>query len=252
MPINAGPEFAKKYSEFDEAKTTVQKIRVLRELIAVAPKHKGAERLLMNLKKKLASLEDKAETEKRVGKGGTQKGIRKVAPLIVIVGPPGSGKTTLFKALTGVGNPKPWPFSTKEAVTAMAYFGDAKLQVIDCPSFDFAYANNADVIIFTGRDPVAEKKFKNRPKVFLEGRRPQEILYLAWKQMDLIRVYTEGENEPLLLRKGATIRNAAEGVHKTMVEGFEWAKVLRGEKPFRVGLDFVLQDMDKVWIKSRL
>ena len=252
MPANLTPEFSKKFMEYKSARSTAQKIRLLKELIALAPKHKGTEKLLAQLKRTLSRLEDKQEAERRARKGGGKKGIKKVAPLIVIVGPPNSGKTTLFRRFTGQGEPKPWPYSTQEAETAVGYFNDAKLQFIDCPSHDFSYANNADVVLFTARDGELERKFSGKKKVFAQGKSEREILERVWELLGLIRVYTEDGKDPMLLKKGATVRDAAREIHRSLVENFEWAKVTRKGRTVRVGLDFVLEDGDRVWIKSRV
>ena len=251
VPANLTPEFHKKYMEYKSAKTTTQKIRLLRELIALAPKHKGTEKLLAQLKRTLSKLEKREEAERRAKKRGRKRGIKKVAPLIVIVGPPNSGKTALFRELTGKGEPKPWPYSTQEPETAIGYYNDAKLQFIDCPSFDFSYANNADVILLTKPDETLIEKFSGKKIVIASGKSKEEILREIWKKLDLIRVYTEHGDEPLLLKKGATVEDAAKEIHKQLVEGFEWARVRRAGKIMKVGLDFELEDGDVIWIKSR-
>ena len=245
------PEFNRKYRELQDARTTAQKIRILKELIPLAPKHKGGENLRAQLKRKLARLSDRQESEKRAKKGTSQKGIKKIAPLIVIIGPPNSGKTTLFKHFTGEGEPAEHPFSTQEPRTAVGKYGDARIQFIDCPSFDFGYANNADVVLLTVPDAELQKKFKSKPVIIAEGREPEKILHEAWKRFGLMRVYTEDGDEPMLLRKDATVRDAAKDIHKSFVAGFEWARVKRAGKVYRVGIDFPLRDGDVVWIKSR-
>ena len=250
MPANVTPEFGKKYREFQDARTTTQKIRVLKELIPLAPKHKGGENLRAQLKKKLARLSDRQESEKRTKKGTSRKGIKKIAPLIVIIGPPNSGKTTFFKNFTGEGKPGKHPYSTQEAQTAVGKYRDAKLQFIDCPSFDFSYANNADVVLLTIPDEKLQTKFKNKLIIIAERKSPNKILREAWRHFGLIRVYTETGDEPMLLKKDAIIKDAAKDIHKSFVSNFEWARVKRSGKLYRVGLEFPLKEGDIVWIKA--
>ena len=252
MPANVTPEFNRKYREYQDAKSGPQKIRLLRELVSLAPKHKGGENLMAQLKRSISRLENKQESERKAKKARSKKGIKKVAPLIVIIGPPNSGKTTLFKHFTGEGKPKKWAFSTQVVKTAMGWFEDAKLQFIDCPSFDFSYANNADVIILMVPDKALETKFKAKKIIIAENKDSDELLKAVWKSFKLMRVYTETGKEPMLLKKGSKMRDAAEDIHKTMVDGFEWARVKRGKKTYKVGLGFELKEGDKVWIKSRL
>ncbi|MBR9681043.1 MAG: TGS domain-containing protein [Candidatus Altiarchaeota archaeon] len=251
MPTNLTIEYSKKNQEYQNATTPAQKIRILRELIAVTPKHKGTEKLLSQLKKNLSKLEGKQESERRAKKSRGKRGIKKTAPLVVIIGPENSGKTTVFKALTGEGKPKRWPFSTQIAKTAMGSYKGARIQFIDCPSFDFSYANNAEVVLLTKRDEKLEKKFKSKKIIFFEEDQ-EELLRKLWDSFGLIRVYTDGGKEPMTLKKGATVRAAALDIHKTIYDTFEWAKVKRGKKTFRVGLDYKLHEDDIVWIKSRL
>ena len=56
MPINASPHFERAQAEYEQAKSTAEKIRLLKKMIALAPKHKGAENLNAQLKRRLAKL----------------------------------------------------------------------------------------------------------------------------------------------------------------------------------------------------
>ncbi len=256
MPANLPPEFILKQRELKEARSIGQKIRIIKELIALAPKHKGTEKLLAQLKRKLAKLEEQLEKQRQAAKSrkSSRKTIKKVAPFIVIAGPPNSGKTTLFKLITGKGEPKPWAYSTEAPDTAVIKYKDAKLQFVDVPSFDQGLAFNADIVLLTVPDNEFLEKFRNRnlKVVVWNGRSKEEILEEIWEKLGLIRVYTEEGDEPILLPKGATVRDAAEEIHKDFVKYFEWARVRRGNKVFRVGLDFELQDGDIIKIKARV
>ncbi len=248
MPANLTPEFHEKFMAYKRAKNLEEKIKALKELIAVTPKHKGTEKLLANLKKTLARLEEASLRRKKAG--GGRKGIKKVAPLVVIVGPPNSGKTTLFKLLTGKGEPKPWPYSTTEADTAVTRIKGAKIQFIDCPSFDFGYAANADVVLLTVADEELLRKFSGR-KVVVWNRKPVERLKEElWEALDLIRVYTPGAEEPMLLKRGSRVRDAVEKIHSSMLKTFKFARIRRNGKTFKVGLDFELKDGDFLEIRA--
>jgi len=48
MPINASPHFERAQSEHESAVGTEAKIRTLKKMLTLAPKHKGAEKLIKN------------------------------------------------------------------------------------------------------------------------------------------------------------------------------------------------------------
>ena len=53
MPINASPHFERAQAEYEQAQTIEQKIRCLKKMITLAPKHKGSENLLAKLRTRL-------------------------------------------------------------------------------------------------------------------------------------------------------------------------------------------------------
>ncbi|RMD66154.1 GTP-binding protein HSR1, partial [Candidatus Pacearchaeota archaeon] len=65
MPINAGPEYLKAEKEYLKAKDIDEKIYWLEEMIRRAPKHKGAENLLAELRSRLKKLREKAERARK-------------------------------------------------------------------------------------------------------------------------------------------------------------------------------------------
>jgi ribosome-interacting GTPase 1 len=80
-----------------------------------------------------------------------------------------------------------------------------------------------------------------------------------FSSLDIIRVYTKQPNgdvaeKPLVLRKGATVRDVAESVHSRILKGFKYARVYGKSVKFngeRVGLDHRLEDGDVVEIYSK-
>ena len=75
MPINAGYEYINAEKEYLNAKTLSDRIRCLEDMIRAAPRHKGSENLLSELKTRLKKFLEKSEKNASVGKG--KKGIRK-------------------------------------------------------------------------------------------------------------------------------------------------------------------------------
>jgi len=63
MPANLTPEYLEAEARFKQAKTTPEKIKALKVMLAVVPKHKGTEKLRGQLKSRMAKL--KEELQKR-------------------------------------------------------------------------------------------------------------------------------------------------------------------------------------------
>ncbi len=79
-----------------------------------------------------------------------------------------------------------------------------------------------------------------------------------FKALDVIRVYTKapGEppsKEPLVVRRGSTVMDVAERVHKQLARQLKYAKVWSSRLPFspqRVGASFTLEDGDVVELRA--
>lgn len=151
MPINAGYEYFNAEKIYLEAKTVEDKIIALEGMIKTAPKHKGSESLLAELKTRLKKLREKQERVKK--SGGGAKGIKKEGYQVVLLGLTNSGKSSLLSVLT---NAKPGISSTmfttrRPELGTMDYEG-VRAQVVDMPgvgssAFDLGLINNADCII---------------------------------------------------------------------------------------------------------
>ena len=137
MPINAGYEYGKAESEFNQAGTVQEKLLALRKMLSVAPKHKGAESLLKQIKEKIAKYKELAEKEKKAKKGsGKTLSIKKEgAATICIIGTVNSGKSTLLKKLTNANVLiAPYPFTTKKPEIGVLDYKGIKLQIVEIPA----------------------------------------------------------------------------------------------------------------------
>ncbi|MEM4330666.1 MAG: GTPase [Candidatus Pacearchaeota archaeon] len=175
MPVNASPEYVKAEKEYLEAKTLEEKIEKLKKMISLAPSHKGAENLRAELKSRLKRLVESLEKTKKSGRP-TQEFIKKGELQVVIIGPPNTGKTTLFKNLTKREIAiSPFPYSTSEPNLGTFDFEDVKIQIIDMPSFpneDKGIVNNADTLLLVvdslNQIPEAQPRFsKTNAKILL-------------------------------------------------------------------------------------
>ncbi len=135
MPANLPPEAKAKLARYSEARSIEEKIRALEEFLSVAPKHKGAENLLLWARRRLAELREELEAERRkrrsVGGGGPRIFFEKEgAGQVVVVGPPNAGKSLLVHRLTGARTRvADYPFSTTQPQPGMLRYQDIYFQL---------------------------------------------------------------------------------------------------------------------------
>lgn len=172
MPANIPTEAAKALEDSRSVKDPQDKIKKIQEAISLMPKHKGTEKFIGNLKRRISKLKDEVEKREKMQKAG-RKGISKQgAAQVCLVGKENSGKTFLLNKLTGKGaDSTPAPFETQEPVVGMHEHEGVKIQVLDLPSItpdfylrsDGPYVMNlvrtTDLVVLTFKDgePVDEQ-----------------------------------------------------------------------------------------------
>lgn len=137
MPANLTAEAKAKLAKYSEAKTIEEKIKALEEFLSVAPKHKGAENLLLWARRRLAELreEQEARRRKKAGGGGPRIFVERAgAGQAVLLGPPNSGKSSILARLTNA-KPEiaPYPFTTQLPIPGMLSYEDVQIQLVDTP-----------------------------------------------------------------------------------------------------------------------
>jgi ribosome-interacting GTPase 1 len=137
MPANLTPAYHAAEERFRAAASHEEKIAALREMIALLPKHKGTDKLLADLRKRLSKLEDEEAHAARSGHRGPDPGHvhKEGAGQWALVGPPNSGKSSLLAALTHA-HPEigEYPFTTHAAQPGMMAFEDVQVQLVDTPA----------------------------------------------------------------------------------------------------------------------
>jgi len=288
MPINAGPEYFLAEEKYLEARTREEKIEALKEMIRTIPKHKGTEKQLALLRKRLAKLKSQKSTR---AKSKPRFSIRKLGSAqVCIIGLTNSGKSSLLKVLTGKDvEIADYPYTTKEPTVGMMPFGDVQIQLIEIPStFDsesMSILHTCDeiVVLLDSEDPdkqkdevtrmLKQRNLSNKKILFVvnksdlssgskylrvsakERRGLEELKERIWSNLDLIRIYTKSPGKPkkippITLPKGSTVKNVAKIVHKDFLKDFKFARIFNDSKfsGSSVGLDYELKDLDVVEI----
>jgi len=325
MPANLPPQYFDAEKEYREAKTIEEKIRALKKMLAVMPKHKGTDKLQADIRAKISRLQKELEAEKKGKKRGAFYYIKKEgAGQVVLVGYPNSGKTSLANSLSGTDHPvASYPFTTQMPQVSMMKYEDIHIQLIDIPPlteehvvyWQIELIRNSDLILMVldleseevlehyenilsilsarkinliGKGeresnlfgPVnkraiiaankldvqgaydrlellyglVNKKFPVVPVSAKFGNGLEELKDLIFKELEIIRVYTKEPGkppvleDPLILKKGSTVLEAAEEIHKDFAEKLKYARVW-GSTKFegqRVEKHYILQDKDIV------
>ncbi len=141
LPTNVSPEFDRQRIVYEETEDLAQRIVELEKLISLAPRHKGAERMRGDYRKKLATLKAQLEKKReqdrtRRGGGGQEEGVvrKEGAGQICLIGVTNSGKSTLINGVTNadldVGD---YPFTTAIPTPAMLTLEDINIQLVELP-----------------------------------------------------------------------------------------------------------------------
>ncbi|MGQ9720217.1 MAG: GTPase [Candidatus Jordarchaeum sp.] len=137
MPINLNPEAQVALRKLEEAETREEKIVAIQELLQRMDKHKGTEKFVNQLKKRLAKLRAEIEREKMRRSGGVHVfSIKKQgAGQVILVGLTNAGKSTILNHLTGakskVGD---YPFTTINPEVGILDFDSVPIQIIESPA----------------------------------------------------------------------------------------------------------------------
>jgi len=133
MPANLPPQYFEAERNFRSAKSPLEKIAALEEMLAIMPKHKGTDHLRAELRGRIAKLTqalDKKAAIHRASMTIEKEGAGQVA----VIGLPNAGKSQLISSIT---NASPtvaeYPFTTQAAIPGMMEFENIKIQLIDTP-----------------------------------------------------------------------------------------------------------------------
>ena len=197
MPTNVTAEYLAAEEEYRNARTIPEKIRALEKMYATVPKHKGTEKLRLQIKRKLSELRKELEKQRQMkkGGGGPSLAVRKEgAAQIVLVGLPNVGKSSLMKKLTNVeADVADYAFTTVEPIPGMMHHKDVQIQLVEVPGLVegaslgkgmgtqlLSVIRNADavaIVIDLSQDPVKQMEILlrefERAGIKLNRRRPR-------------------------------------------------------------------------------
>ena len=155
MTTNVPPEYTKAELRYRAAKDPEEKLVALKEMMVLVPKHKGTEKLRVELKKRLAKVQKEAQKKPKATKSsGLDHVDKEGAGQVVLVGMPNCGKSALLDAVT---NAEPevadYPYSTFKPTVGMMAFEDIQVQLIDLPPLSefaepwlFSLIRNSDAV----------------------------------------------------------------------------------------------------------
>ncbi len=134
MPANLTPEYLRLDARLREAKDPQEKLAILREMLAVIPKHKGTDRLQGDLKRRISKLEEMTQQRAKRGTRDQFHVPREGIAQVFLAGAPNSGKSSLLgrltKATPQIGE---YPFTTLQPQPGMLQFEDVQIQLVDMP-----------------------------------------------------------------------------------------------------------------------
>lgn len=135
MPANLPPQFIEARTKFEQSKDLEEKIELLQYMLAIIPKHKGTNKLIGELRSRLASLRREARTKPPKRKHYDPYNVpRQGAGQVIIIGPPNVGKSRLITRLTNASSlVAPYPFSTDKPVVGMMPYENIRIQLVDTP-----------------------------------------------------------------------------------------------------------------------
>jgi ribosome-interacting GTPase 1 len=153
VPANLPAEAKAAWLKVMEAKTPEDKIRAMEEFLSTVPKHKGTEKLIKHVRRRMAELKrelyERQEKERAIrGGGGARLYVAKEGDIqVAVVGPPSSGKTSLLQCLTNTTlRPDDLPFSTVEPVPSMFVEDGVYVQLVKTPSLVLEQSSELNTI----------------------------------------------------------------------------------------------------------
>jgi len=159
--------------QYRRAQTSEERLRRLKVMLQVIPKHKGTDHLQAAIRARIKEARAEVQAERDAPKQGRTFRIpRQGAGTVVVIGGPNSGKSRIVAELTNaapeVAN---YPFTTREPFPAMMSCNDVLIQLVDTPPVSQTpiepylvnYVRTADLVVlaFDGSSDDAPEETLN-------------------------------------------------------------------------------------------
>jgi ribosome-interacting GTPase 1 len=145
MPANLTPEYLRLDTKLREVKDPQERLAILREMLAVIPKHKGTDHMQGDLRRKISKLEESLEqSRKRTGGRDLFHVTREGVGQVLLAGQPNCGKSSLLARLTKA-TPQiaDYPHTTTQPLPGMVPYEDVQIQLVDVPPLSRDYTEPA-------------------------------------------------------------------------------------------------------------
>ncbi len=274
MATNPGYEYQQAEVEYREADTPESKLQALQKMLRTAPKHKSSGNLLASIKDRIVKARGIIERQKKAkGSGYSFKIKKEGAAQICIAGKTNSGKSRLLNELTGANaEVADYEFTTQIPEVGIMDYHGLKIQVIEIPAVVknfygtvmgptyLGILKQSDLIVLLFKTPD-EKNFLDKELkdvatdvLIYNDENKKEFADKIWGKLGLVKVYTKQPRKkkdfpPMAFKKGSTVRDVANKVHKDFFKSFKYARIFGKSAKFewqKVGLEHVLQDDDVV------
>lgn len=201
MPANLPPQYKEAEERYRRAKTSAEKILALEEMLAVIPHHKGTDKLIGQLRKRLSQHKDESKRRPSTSRQTDPFAVKKEgAAQVALVGLPNCGKSQILASLT---NALPliadYPFTTRLPLPGMMKFENIQIQMVDSPPLMDEYAEsgvfnlirNADALLVVldltedcpaQIDLVLEELDRRRIRVLKKGEEKRKEFGVSYKR----------------------------------------------------------------------
>jgi hypothetical protein len=205
VPANLPPQYKEAEERYRQAKTTPEKILALEEMLAIIPHHKGTDKMIAQLRKRLSQHKEESQRRPSASRQHDPFSVRKEGcAQVVLVGLPNSGKSQILASLT---NALPaiadYPFTTRAPLPGMMKFENVQIQLVDAPPLMDEFAEtglfnlirNAEALAFvldlsedcrTQVDLILEELDRRRIKVLQKTEEKKSAVGFFYKRAILI------------------------------------------------------------------